>query len=124
VEDLVVTDYGYLPPTWILPQEYQQFKEALDNNKAEPNLWILKPSDRSKGVGIELISSTEQIPEFLKSCEPSSSNILPSHLPKWSQNSYVISRYVSDPLLLNKRKFDLRVYVLVLQFKPRILAYV
>lgn len=35
-----------------------------------------------------------------------------------NRESYVISRYISDPLLIGGKKFDLRIYVLVLNYRP------
>ena len=37
--------------------------------------------------------------------------------------SYIVSRYVQDPLLIGGKKFDLRVYVVVTSYRP-LRAYV
>jgi hypothetical protein len=67
------------------------------------NLWIVKPANLSRGRGIYLIDDVNEV-----SVEETS----------------VISRYISNPLLINGHKFDLRLYVVVTSFEPlRIYIY-
>jgi tubulin polyglutamylase TTLL1 len=44
-------------------------------------------------------------------------------LPTWSKGSFVISEYINNPWLINSKKFDLRIYVLVTKFNP-LCAYI
>lgn len=60
-------------------------------------MWILKPSCSSRGRGIFLIDSLNEVP---------------------IDENFVISRYIHNPLLINGLKFDLRLYVLVTCFHP------
>lgn len=45
-----------------------------------------------------------------------SSNI-PAAMRPQTEN-YVVSRYIEDPLLIGGKKFDLRMYIVVLNYKP------
>ena len=66
-------------------------------------MWIVKPANLSRGRGIYLIDDIAEV------------NV---------DDISVVSRYVSNPLLINGHKFDLRIYVLVTSFDPlRIYIY-
>jgi tubulin polyglutamylase TTLL5 len=63
----------------------------------------VKPSNLSRGRGIYLVE------------DPSEVDL---------EESTVIQRYISNPLLINGHKFDLRIYVMVTSFDPlRIYVY-
>mmetsp|Transcript_16214 Transcript_16214/g.33282 ORF Transcript_16214/g.33282 Transcript_16214/m.33282 type:complete len:394 (-) Transcript_16214:26-1207(-) len=101
-EGVVVNDF--VPVTYLLPADYSLFVEEF---RRLPNaMWIMKPSNAAQGKGIFIINKLQQI-------------------KKWStgrfnrdQQSYVVSRYIENPLLIGGKKFDLRIYVLITSFRP------
>ena len=61
------------------------------------NIWIVKPSSSSRGRGIFLLTDLSDVPKD----EP-----------------HVVSKYISNPLLVSGYKFDVRLYVLVTSIDP------
>ena len=60
-------------------------------------MWIVKPANSSQGKGIYIIDDINEI------------NV---------DELSVISRYITNPLLINSHKFDLRIYVCVTSYEP------
>ena len=101
-----------IPSTYVLPADYALFVEEFKKSSGT-NTWIMKPSSRSQGKGIFLINKLSQIKQW------SASSLLPPSLRSASSaEQYVVSRYVDNPLLIDGKKFDMRLYVLVTSFKP------
>ncbi len=73
-----------------------------------PNLWVLKPSEGAKGEGIFILSDLDEIEAHLERQEARSAE-------GEAVSSWVVQRYVHNPLLLSSgdRKFDMRCWVLV-----------
>lgn len=73
----------------------------------EPNKkWIFKPAAQAQGRGIFVTDKICDIPH------------------KSSNSNYVVSEYISNPLLLNGYKFDMRIYVAITSINPlRIYIY-
>lgn len=60
------------------------------------SVWIVKPGENSnRGRGIEIFNNIKQIEEFISSQKGS---------------KFVIQKYIDNPLLIEKRKFDIRVF--------------
>ena len=90
--------YDFFPEGWKLPQDYQLFQTVM-NREQQNSIFILKPSASSRGRGIKLIHK-------------GNANVIS---PK---KKCIIQRYICDPYLINGKKFDLRLYVLVTSFDP------
>jgi len=99
----------FIPTTFILPADYNMFVEEYRKN---PNsTWIMKPCGKSQGSGIFLINKLSK----LKKWSRESRTVFNPNLVK---ETYVISRYIDNPLLIGGKKFDMRLYVLVTSFRP------
>ncbi|CAK1547221.1 unnamed protein product [Leptosia nina] len=100
----------FIPTTYILPTDYNLFLD--DYRKSPQTMYILKPCGKSQGAGICLINK----PSKLKKWSRESKKYLQHQLT--SKDTYVLSRYIDNPLLIGGKKFDLRIYVLVTSFRP------
>lgn len=79
--------------------------------KSPQSTWIMKPCGRSQGAGIFLINKLSKLKKWSREAKT-------NFQPQLSKESYVISRYIGNPLLIGGKKFDLRLYVLVTSFRP------
>lgn len=106
--------FDIAPKTFLLPTERAKLKAAMvDDPKA---LWILKPTNASCGRGIRLVSGASSL-------SGGSEGTMATTLPPAGKR-YVAQAYVKRPYLINNRKFDLRIYVLVTSLDPlRIYVY-
>lgn len=79
--------------------------------KNTQSTWIMKPTGKSQGAGIFLINKLSKLKRWSREAKA-------SFHPAIGKESYVISRYIDNPLLIGGKKFDLRLYVLVTSFRP------
>lgn len=79
--------------------------------KNPQSTWIMKPCGKSQGAGIFLINKLSKLKRWSREAKT-------SFHPQIGKESYVISRYIDNPLLIGGKKFDLRLYVLVTSFRP------
>ncbi|XP_068254897.1 tubulin polyglutamylase TTLL5 isoform X2 [Nyctibius grandis] len=89
--------FHILPQTFILPTEYQDFCNTYSKDRGP---WIVKPVASSRGRGVYLINNPNQI-------------VL--------EDNILVSRYISNPLLVDDFKFDVRLYVLVTSYDPLVI---
>ena len=75
----------------------------LNKNNNKPNYWIIKPGEFSnRGQGISCTTKAEDVKNRI------------NDLRKLGKNkSLIVQQYMTNPLLYNGRKFDIRTYMLV-----------
>ena len=95
-----IDEFNFIPETFILPDEFDEFQETYQkfiNQNGYSQYWIVKPFSLSRGRGIFLIDDISEVPD---------------------DESFIISRYISNPLLINGLKFDMRIYVAITCIEP------
>lgn len=79
-----------------------QYKATFKPKKR--NAWLVKPGENTnRGIGIEVVESLEEIKEIL-----TKDNVDDQGRPR----THIIQEYIM-PFLYQKRKFDIRCYILV-----------
>lgn len=87
-------------------------------------LWISKPSNMSQGKGIYIIrdqKEVEEIKEKTKLVEVKGDGSESSTY--WVRIPRLVQRYITNPLLINGKKFDLRNYMLIACTDPFVVLY-
>ena len=97
-----------IPDTFMLPADYNIFAEEF---RRVGGTWIMKPAGSAQGKGIFLVNRLSQLRKWSKGSAGAAAG---GPSPK----TYVVSRYLDNPLLIGGKKFDLRLYVLVTSFRP------
>lgn len=91
-------DYNFFPQTWILPSEFAEFRQQIDNlQKNKKKTFIVKPAASCQGRGIFLTRSLDNLNPF---------------------DHFVVQRYLHKPFLIDELKFDLRIYVFLCGIDP------
>lgn len=102
--------YNFVSDTYILPNDAEIFEKIYKKKKNVK--WIVKPVNMSRGRGVHLLRDLAELKDLIKKSREE--NSIPD----------LISRYLDKPHLINKKKYDLRIYVLVASFSPlRIYLY-
>lgn len=93
------------PQTFIMPKE---LTELQGQASADPSLkWIVKPCQLGEGRHISILKASDVLDAESRLTD-----------------RCVVSEYISDPLLVEMHKIDLRVYVLVSRVEPQVEAFV
>lgn len=84
---------------------------------SKPSVWIYKPSSNNRGRGIKVVQGMDSLKEICygKKTDDPETTVPPS--------KGILQQYVTDPLLINGYKFDIRCYLLIAKNHPQTVAY-
>jgi len=110
------------PLTFCLPDDLEQWKRHAENNPHKK--WIYKPNGESMGRGIILVSKISDVDSKERPFRTRCRNVEvfdPKEAPLKERDfaaKGVIQEYLVNPMLLENRKFAMRVYMLIARVKP------
>ena len=81
-----------------------KFKPLFKNN----DLWIIKPTESYAGRGIRVVTSYDELQHYFKTIDS-------LELYKREKNTFVVQKYIVNPLLYNEKKFHLRCHFIVFE---------
>lgn len=90
-------EYSFFPTTYVLPLHLAAFRSLFQNGQSM-STFIIKPDGSAQGKGIFLTKRIEDVENLSTIC--------------------VAQQYIRNPLLIERKKFDLRIYVLVTSCCP------
>lgn len=105
---------NFFQPTYRLsdPDEAATFLAQLPARDTPENLWILKPSNLSKGRGVKVVWRFDWLRKELRRHDRVAVRYEGSEL------DYIVQRYIKNVLLLNGKKSELRIYWLIASLDP------
>jgi hypothetical protein len=90
-------EYNFMPETYILPKDKEIVTELLKEYNAfdRQNIFIIKPVASSRGRGVRVLYDVTTLPQ-----------------------KGLLQKYIWNPHIINKKKYDIRIYLLVTGFNP------
>lgn len=109
---------SFYPETYRLydPKERKAFLKQLPDKDDPKNLWIMKPCDLSSGTGVKVLWQFDDFKQHF-------ANHFNVHVEGYGEQEYIIQRYIQNPLLLEGKKSEIRVYFIIASLSPLIILY-
>jgi hypothetical protein len=90
-------------------------------------MWIVKPGENTnRGNGIRVCTTLPEVQNIIKTCRPRRdivSNDKDSKIKDSGRRTFILQKYIDRPLLINKRKFDIRVFGLLTSINGYLKGY-
>lgn len=102
-------ELGFVPPSFVLPRDRDALRARMAEQAADDEaansaaIWIVKPAAACRGLGISLHRASDGLPDEL------------------AARRAIASMYIHPPYLIEGRKVDLRLYVLMTSVRPLVL---
>ena len=97
MKKIFLQDFNYMPETYNFPEDQNLINNKFKNYTLNlKDLWLIKPSNSCGGNGISIFTSLNNI----------------------KLKEFVLTKYISDINLINNKKYDLRLFVLISGLKP------
>jgi hypothetical protein len=90
-------DYNYMADTYNYPIDKDIIEKKFGNYSLDTkDLWLIKPKNQCGGKGIKFLETLKKI----------------------DMTEFLISKYISNLDLINKKKYDLRLFILISGLRP------
>ena len=118
LKELYPKDFNYIPETYFIPEQIDEIKIKFNEYKFDSNnTWIINLLKKEENEDISNINNKSnnnmkiKYPKIIKSYNEILSK-------EKSKNNFIINKYISNPFLINDKKFTLRAFSLVTGFYP------
>ena len=118
LKELYPKDFNYIPETYFIPEQIDEIKKKFNEYKFDSNnTWIINLLKKEENEDISNINNKSnnnmkiKYPKIIKSYNEILSK-------EKSKNNFIINKYISNPFLMNNKKFTIRVFSLVTGFYP------
>mmetsp|Transcript_110554 Transcript_110554/g.174168 ORF Transcript_110554/g.174168 Transcript_110554/m.174168 type:complete len:773 (+) Transcript_110554:172-2490(+) len=100
MQRILPKEFSFIPPTWVLPDDLSDLSKRFGSSGEATAIYIVKPDHLCQGRGIFLTTELEKIKKSVADWREKDQTV-------------VVQRYITRPMLIEGLKFDLRLYMLV-----------